>query len=289
MVPVDCILATCDIVPALDPDDRALVRELHTRGLTVSTAVWNDPLVDWGAARLCMVRSTWDYHHRYNEFIAWIERVASVTAVRNEPSLLVWNAHKSYLGDLERLGVPIVPTLWARRGERHALSEVRESRGWRDVVLKPATGAASHNVTRVRADLASRASGQARLDTMLQTEDVLVQPYLEAVASYGERALIFLDGRYSHAVVKKPFDRVLAIGDEPSSVVQATREEIEVASQAMAAVPGAPLYGRVDLLNDDAGQPRVSEVELIEPGLYLGVYEPAQRAFADAIERELEI
>ena len=192
-----------------------------------------------------MVRSTWDYHHRYDEFIAWIERVATLTAIRNEPSLLVWNAHKSYLGDLERRGVPIVPTLWARRGERRALSEVRESRGWNDVVLKPATGAASHNVTRVRADLASCAGGQARLDTMLRTEDVLVQPYFEAVASYGERALIFLDGRYSHAVVKKPFDRVLAIGDEPSSVVQATREEIDVASQAMAAVPGAPLYGRV--------------------------------------------
>ena len=285
---VDCVLATCEIVPALDPDDRMLLHELRKRGLTVSTAVWNDPLVDWAAARLCMVRSTWDYHHRYDEFVEWIERVASLTVVRNDPSLLRWNAHKSYLIDLERQGVPVVPTLWVRRGERRVLTDVRESRGWRDLVLKPARGAAAHNVTLVRGDLASLAVGQARLDAMLQTEDVLVQPYLEAVATYRERALIFLSGRCSHAVVKKPFDRVLAVSDELSSVVEATHEELHAAGLAMAAVPGAPLYGRVDLLNDDEGQPRVSELELIEPGLYLSVYEPALQAFADVIERELE-
>jgi glutathione synthase/RimK-type ligase-like ATP-grasp enzyme len=286
---VDCILATCEIVPALDPDDRMLVHELRKRGLTVSTAVWSDPYVDWGAARLCMVRSTWDYHRRYREFAFWIERVASLTVIRNDARLLQWNAHKSYLLDLERLGVPVVPTVWAQRGERRRLSELREARGWRDIVLKPARGAAAHDVTLVRGDAASLALGQERLDTMLHTEDALIQPYLEAVVAYGERALIFLNGRFSHAVVKKPFDRILVVGHEPSSVVEATGEEINVATQAMAAVPGRPIYARVDLLNDGEGHPRVSEVELIEPGLYLSVYEPARRAFADAVEGELEL
>ncbi len=275
-------------MPTLDPDDRILLQELRKRGLTVSTAVWNDPLVDWAAARLCMMRSTWDYHYRYDEFVEWIRRVASVTVVRNDPSLLVWNAHKSYLSALERLGVPVVPTLWVRRGESRALGEVSEARGWRNLVLKPARGVASHNVTLVRGDLAAQAIGQARLDAMLQTEDVLIQPYLDAVASYGERALIFLRGCYSHAIVKKPFDRVLAITEGPPSV-GATCEEVDAASRAIAAVPGEPLYARVDLLNDDEGQPLVSEVELIEPGLYLGAHEPASRAFADAIENELEL
>jgi hypothetical protein len=109
------------------------------------------------------------------------------------------------------------------------------------------------------------------------------------VATYGERALIFLRGCYSHAVVKKPFDRILAVSDEPSSIVAPTPQEVRVAAHAMAAVPGESLYGRVDLLDDDEGQPRVSEVELIEPGLYLSLHEPARKAFADAVERELEL
>jgi glutathione synthase/RimK-type ligase-like ATP-grasp enzyme len=286
---VDCVFATCEIVPALDPDDRMPVDELRKRGLRVATAVWSDPRVDWGAARLCMVRSTWDYHRRYGEFIGWIERVAARTVVRNDPELLRWNAHKSYLRDLERAGVPVVPTIWAQRGEHHMLSELRNSRGWRELVIKPAHGAASHDVTHVRADAASLAAGQARLDGLLRAEDALIQPYLESVASYGERALIFIGGRYSHAVVKKPFDKTLVVGDEPSSAVVTTDDELNAATRAMAAVPGAPIYARVDLLKDDAGRARVSELELIEPGLYFGVHGPARGAFADVIEHELAL
>jgi len=287
-VSVDCMFVTCDIVPALDPDDRAAVRELRARGVTVSTAVWSDPRVDWSVARLCMVRSTWDYHRRYEEFARWIARASSQTTVRNDPRLLHWNAHKSYLQDLERGGVPIVSTVWARRGEWLTLSDVRETRGWRDVVFKPARGAAAFDVTLVREDRSSKTGGQARLDRMLQTEDVLIQPYLESVASYGERALIFLSGRFSHAVVKKPFDQTLVVGDEPSLIVEATRDELDVARRALAAVPGEPLYARVDLLNDDDWQPRVSELELIEPGLYLSLCKSAPAAFAEAVVGELE-
>jgi glutathione synthase/RimK-type ligase-like ATP-grasp enzyme len=286
---VDCILATCELVAQLDPDDRMLVDELRRRGVTVAVAVWNDPGVDWSAARLCLVRSTWDYHQRYEEFVAWIARADSLTVVKNDPHLLRWNAHKSYLRDLERLGVPIVPTRWVRQGERASLREIAETSGWESLVLKPARGAASHGVTHVRGDAASHAAGQECLDELLTRDDALVQPYLEAVVSYGERALIFLRGRFSHAAVKKPFDRILAVNSEPSSYVEATPGEIAVAAHAVAAVPGAPLYARVDLINDDEGSVRVSELELIEPTLYFALHEPARLEFAAAVERELAL
>ncbi len=185
--------------------------------------------------------------------------------------------------------MPIVPTLWIRRGERRALREIARARGWRSVVLKPARGAAAHGVTLVREDEASLTAGQARFAELLADEDVLVQPYLDGVVSYGERALIVICSRYSHAAVKKPFDRILAVSSEPSSYVEATREEIAVAIEAVEAVPGEPLYARVDLLKDDDGRVRVSEVELIEPTLYFALHEPARRELADAIERELEL
>jgi glutathione synthase/RimK-type ligase-like ATP-grasp enzyme len=288
-MPVDCIVATCELVPRLDPDDRMLVTELRKRGVSVSIAVWNDPRVDWGAAALCLVRSTWDYHRRYDEFLTWIERIASLTVVKNDPQLLRWNAHKSYLRDLERRGVPVVPTLWLERGARASLREIAQAHGWRSLVLKPARGAASHGVTLVREDAASLANGEACLEELLARDDVLVQPYLEAVVTYGERALIFLHGRYSHAAVKKPFDRILAVSSGPSSYARATSDEIEIAARAVAAVGGTPLYARVDLLKDDDGGVRVSELELIEPTLYFALHEPARRELASAVERELEL
>lgn len=288
-MPVDCMIATCEFVAQLDPDDRMLVEELRGRGLTVAVAVWNDPRADWASARLCLVRSTWDYHRRYDDFIGWIDRVSAQTAVKNDPHLLRWNAHKSYLLDLERRGVPIVPTLWVRRGDPRTLREIARVRNWNSVVLKPARGAAAHGVTLVRGEDASLDAGQTPFEELLADEDVLVQPYLESVVSYGERALIVICGRYSHAAVKKPFDRILAVNSEPSSCVEATAEEVSVAMQAVAAVPGEPLYARVDLLKDDDGRVRVSEVELIEPTLYFALHAPARRELAAAIERELEL
>ncbi len=286
---VDCTLVTCVKVPALDPDDRLLLDELRERGLTVSVGTWNDPRVDWSASHLCILRSTWDYHLHYGDFIAWIADASSVTRVRNPLQLLSWNAHKSYLSDLERRGVPIVPTAWLQRGEPARLAQLAAARGWRDVVLKPARGAAAHKVALVTADGPSPWHAQTVLDEMLRTDDVLVQPYLGAVVTYGERALVFFGRRHSHAVVKKPFDRDLAISGAPETLAEATVEEIAVATAAVEAVPGTPLYARVDLLRDDDGRPRVSELELIEPALYLAVHDPARRAFADAIERELAI
>jgi glutathione synthase/RimK-type ligase-like ATP-grasp enzyme len=285
---IDCTLVTCEKVADLDPDDRLLMHELQQRGLSVSIETWSNPRARWGASRLCIVRSTWDYHERYDEFIAWVGHAGAVTVLKNDPEGMRWNAHKSYLLELERRGVPVVPTAWVSRGEPCDLAELAEARGWRDIVLKPARGAASHEVTLVRRDPVSFPAGQERFRHLAQTQDVLVQPYLRSVVTYGERALIFFDGRYSHAVVKKPFDTVLVVGDALSSLAQATPTELAVAAKALAAVPGRPLYARIDLLRDDENRVCVNEVELIEPGLYLGVHEPARRYFADAVECELQ-
>ena len=93
------------------------------RGVAASVSVWSDPSVDWSATPLCLLRSTWDYHGRYAEFMAWVDRVTAVTVVRNDPALVRWSAHKSYLRDLAERGVPVVPTRWLRQGEKHALDD----------------------------------------------------------------------------------------------------------------------------------------------------------------------
>ncbi|HYL27841.1 MAG TPA: hypothetical protein VEW74_08395, partial [Candidatus Nitrosotalea sp.] len=170
---------------------------------------------------------------------------------------------------------------------RHRLSALRSTQHWDEFVLKPARGAAGHDVVHVRSDAAAFAAGQAHLDALLHSEDVLIQPYLDSVATYGERALIFIGGEYSHTVVKKPFDRTLLVGTERSMLAEPTDEERDVALRSLAVAPGGALYARVDIINDDGGRPCVSELELIEPGLYFAVHEPASEAFADIVERQL--
>ncbi len=200
---------------------------------------------------------------------------------------MIWNSHKSYLRDMAVRGVPVIPSEWVARGSHTALSAIRAKYGWGSAVIKPARGAATYGVMLVRTDAESIGIGEAHLAKLAEAGDVLVQPYLDTVTEYGERSLVFIAGKYSHAVVKHPFDTVLAIGNAESARVEALTEERRVASHAIDTLRGRPLYARVNLLRDRDGASLVNELELIEPALYLGAEESAAPALADVISQEL--
>src|SRR5688500_18001474 len=103
-------LVTYRRLPDLDPDDRPLASVLARRGHEVTAALWDDPALDWGSFDLALLRSTWDYFHRRDEFLAWAARAAAATRLWNPVDLVRWNSHKSYLVDLRGRGVAVIPT-----------------------------------------------------------------------------------------------------------------------------------------------------------------------------------
>jgi glutathione synthase/RimK-type ligase-like ATP-grasp enzyme len=282
-----CTFATYGALPELDPDDRLAASELERRGVEVRAAVWNDPAVDWSAEDVCVLRSTWDYPQRPNAFVRWIDDVALVSALWNPAAVVRWNLNKRYLLDLGERGVPIVPTALVSRGTPLDLVSLMRARGWSRAVVKPAFGAGTVGVRKAGDSGASRAVAQAHADLLLRDQDALVQRYLPSVESYRERALVFVDDAYSHAVAKSPFQALLPAGEAGEALVEATAEEIALARTALAAAPGPRLYARVDLVRDDEGAPVVIEVELVEPSLFLAMHPPAAAALADAIHRRL--
>ncbi|EQD32400.1 hypothetical protein B1A_19525, partial [mine drainage metagenome] len=66
--------------------------------------------------------------------------------------------------------------------------------------------------------------------------------------------------------------------------------ELAVAEDVLTAIRHsgrAPLYARVDLLRDPAGAPRVLELELAEPSLFLNYAAGAAERFAASITEAL--
>jgi glutathione synthase/RimK-type ligase-like ATP-grasp enzyme len=289
----DCLIATCGQLPDLDPDDRLLAGAMSDLGMNVAAADWRDPNVDWSSAPICLVRSTWDYHKRPESFARWVAATSRSTMLLNPANVITWNCHKFYLSELSRAGVPTVPTVCLDRRTPVRLEDVMTREGWSEAVIKPAYGASADGVLRVGTHRGERAAAQTHLEELLAVQDVLLQPYIEAIAVYHERALVFIDGEYSHAVTKTPFmharaDLALRAHHPPGfsgeAPVVPTREEIAVARRALDAAPQGHVYARVDLVRDgDASL--VIEVELIEPTLYLFAEETAARKLADAIRR----
>jgi glutathione synthase/RimK-type ligase-like ATP-grasp enzyme len=287
---IDCLIATCTHLPDLDPDDRLLCDALAELGMTVRAAVWSDPTVDW-SADLCVVRSTWDYHHRYSAFAEWIDETAKVTALVNPARIIRWNGHKFYLRELEAAGVPIVPTIWLKRGTAVDLQDALSVVGWPRAVIKPAYGASADGVLAFGLDALELHRAQRYVTDLLRRQDALLQVYVETISTYHERALIFIGGQFSHAVSKAPFmhaDANLASrafdipGTSGEVPVEAATGEIELGYRALKASPPGHVYARVDLVRDGKAS-RVLEVELIEPSLYLYAEPSAAAKLARAI------
>jgi hypothetical protein len=279
---------TCARLPGLDPDDRLAVAALRRRGVAVTPAVWDDPAIDWAGFDLSVLRSTWDYPSRRDEFLAWAR---SVPRLANTAAVVAWNTDKRYLDGLASAGVPVVPTTWVAPDARWDPPEGGE---W---VIKPAVGAGSKDAGRYRLDDPEhRRLAAEHLDRLRSGQRVtMVQPYLAEVDRCGETALVFLAGRhglaYSHAVGKGPMltgpdPRTEALFVAERIVARSARPaELDVARRALASVPGGPdrlLYARVDLLPGPDGTPVLAELELAEPSLFLGYHPGAPDAFADA-------
>ncbi|MBX4179135.1 ATP-grasp domain-containing protein [Streptomyces geysiriensis] len=281
-------LVTCRPGPrvSVDRDLPELARALADAGASASVEVWDDAGVDWAAFDLALIRSTWDYSWRADEFTAWAERCGGATRLANPASVVRWNTDKRYLADLAAAGVPTVPTSYAAPGESPGLPDGHE------YVVKPTSGAGARFAARYTPG--EHATAVRQVERMhAEGFTAMVQPYMRAIDTAGERALQFFGGRLLHASRKgavlapgTPYDarKVAHPGLEPWTP---TAAEVAVAEAALAAVPGAaePLYARVDLVDGDDGRPRVMELELVEPNLFLWLHE---RSLPRVVEAVLE-
>jgi glutathione synthase/RimK-type ligase-like ATP-grasp enzyme len=264
-------LATYAKLPTLNDDDRLLVPALAALGVTAVPAVWDSTGACWDEFQGVLIRSSWDYHLRAPEFLAWIERLERAgVAVWNPGDLLRWNHHKRYLRDLAAHGVVTVPTRWLAQGEAADLRAVLADAGWREAVVKPAVSASAFGTWRTSTKTAT--ADRARLDELLGEGDVMVQPLLSEVGDVGEWSMLFLGGQFSHAVLKRPAPGDYRVQWEfgGSAVSAGPADELVAdAERVIAAVPGEPLYARVDGVERD-GRLVLMELELIEPHLFLG-------------------
>src|SRR2546426_12286485 len=131
--------ATSAKPPTLNDDDRLLIPALAELGLAAVPAVWDAPDGCWDECHAVLVRSCWDYHHRLEEFLAWVTRLERAgVPLWNPPALLRWNSHKGYLRDLAARGVPLAPTRWLERGAPVDLARLRRDAAWQEGVLRPA-------------------------------------------------------------------------------------------------------------------------------------------------------
>lgn len=284
-------LVTARAARGLDEDMPPLTAALAAAGARAQIVDWDDREVDWGHFDLVVPRSAWDYAERLPEFLAWAERVTRLTILVNPLAVVRWNTDKHYLGELARAGAPVVPTWYVEPGEDAGfkLDELLAADACRELVVKPAVGAGARDARRHARG--RRAEILAHVGPLLAAQrSVMLQPYLESVDHAGETALMYIDGRFSHAIRK---GALLPAGAPstaglfaPEEIVPRTpgADELAAAERILTAAPFERLaYARVDLLRDAQGRPKLLELELTEPSLFLAHAPGSADRFAAAL------
>ena len=286
-MPVDERIAfvTCERLPDIHRDDRLVANALQRLGVQVTAAVWNDAAIDWRQFASVVIRTAWDYHLDEARYAAWLHRCqAEGVNLWNPAATVLANIDKRYLTHFADAAVPIVPFEYLERGQRQSLRTLLERRNWTRAVVKPAVSASAYGTWRT--SLETAAGDQRLFDEQVTRRSLQVQPFAEEIVASGEWSVVFFDGEYSHAVLKKPASDDFRVQEElggygeprdppPAIVEQAGR----VLSQA-----GPLLYARVDGIERD-GAFILMELEINEPFLYIGASNGAARRFADAIVR----
>ena len=268
--------ATHEGLRALGENDRLLANHFVQYGLTVEAVVWNDPNVDWDQFERVVIRSTWDYYHKVEDYKRWINNFKQrSTRLINPPDVVLTNLHKGYLLDLAQQGFNVIPSQLFKAGDLTQPDELIAHIPWQDFVVKPAIGASAFDVARLSKELTH--NQRETVQTLMNRGDFIVQPFINEIRQLGEWSFIFIDHRFSHTVIKRPQRDDFRVQNRYGGHYQQampTKNLIKQAETFINAIDGRATYARVDAV-EVSGELLLIELELNEPCLFFDENNPA--------------
>lgn len=264
------------------------------QGLEISAHDWRQP-ADWGGFDVVMIRSTWDYSNHLNEFLNWAATVDSQTRLLNDLATITANTVKTYLQKLNTAGVSTIPTLYLPPAAELLQHQLDEIIAWLSrsgaLAIKPSVDAGARFAGLAR-DLPMALKLIDRIHRIDRT--AMVQPYLNAVDTEGEHAVVVIGGDISHAVKKRPALTQGGHGDglalvEVNESLRSFCKSVAVGavSSGLVANWSDLLYARIDAVPSPAtpGGWQLMELELTEPALFFDKNPPgADRLITKLIE-----
>ena len=269
-------------------EQELLKSAFEAQGLKVDITYWDNPTYEWQETKSVLFRTIWDYFERFNEFWEWLEQVKTKTRLINSYELIKWNIDKHYLKDLSSWGIKTVPTYFADKGCNMKLHEIAKRNQWKDLVIKPAISASAFKTYKI---LANEIQVNEKLfNSLVQERNMLVQPYFETITQLGEASLMVFDGKFTHAILKKAQPGDFRVQDDYGGTVHnyiPTKAEINFAEKVFETCNTKPVYGRVDIVWDNDKNFYLSELEIIEPELWIRNYPKCAERIAEAVDKIL--
>jgi hypothetical protein len=99
----------------------------------------------------------------------------------------------------------------------------------------------------------------------------MIQPFIPAIVSEGEFSFLFVDGKFSHALIKRARSgdyRIQEAYGGASQAIDPTPTDRAAAQLVLDVLDAPPLYARVDMVRGADGGLLLMELEILEPYLF---------------------
>lgn len=257
-------IARCNSWDEMFKCDEILLEALKEQGIDFDYIPWDSDFSKFKQADAVLIRMILDYPKRINEFKGWLDRLErEKVKVINPVNLMRWNMHKEYLVELAQKGVSL-PKIYMGVLDRAGIADIMDNEGWEFAVLKRTVGSGGREM-----ELVDRALLNQEF-VANNSRDYMLQEYVPEIKKAGETSMLFFDGKFSHAICKKPSDgeyRIHAWYGGTREVAKISKKDRDWAQEILKKLPEKPAYARIDaILGKDKNY--LMEVEVIEPDLY---------------------
>lgn len=292
--------------PYFTPDDQIVVNELQQHGYHVVPIQWgceSNTLKDF---HLVIVRSPWDYMDsevNKEKFMQWVKSLEkSGIPVANPPSFMQWMLDKHYLRDIAYEGCHVIPTTYYQKNSTLNLLEIFRNKG--EFILKPCISAAGIGLFHIKS-IDDAIQFQYEINERIINNSYMLQDFIPEIIENGEWSLVFIGGKYSHAVHKKPgLDSILVhaerggslnfLNQPRASLIDFAIETYQKIFPAFKKATGSLcnenfiLYLRLDVIETEVG-PVLIECEGVEPELFFRANPASKTMFIHAIQSLLKV
>lgn len=276
-------ILTANFLSNLYADDQGLVSHFADLGIEVKPLVWDT--AENLSGKNVLIRTVWDYHKSIDQFLdllLFIEKQGGKVVNRFE--IVHWNYNKTYLLELGKSGIEIVPThVYDKFTIDDLISSLNSFNT--DLVVKPTVSASGHDTYLLTQEEIKQ--GRINVDSLLGRQ-VMAQPFMKSIKEIGEFSFMFFGGKFSHSVLKSPAQNEFRVQKEHGgreSRYFPSEEEIAIVSEYLKKCPFDFPYVRVDVLKE-SGKLLVMEIEAIEPELFFRFSDDGETKYCKAIARE---
>lgn len=286
-----------------DVDDAILKKYLVNENADVEIVSWDNDKYDWESRDLIIIRSTWDYHERLDEYVKWLEFLKEKRIkVYNDIDVIINNIYKNrQISWLKKNNIAIMECeVFSNNGfedtkkpEKNIIETIKKyfpnHVNKSLFVLKPTVSARSNNTFlidpfNINEDENAHITSDAdkvfnELLEKFNDRGIILQVFAYGIKD-GEYGMVFLNGVLVQSVVNKPGK---IYGKKEKDAINEIPEKLKKFANDIVNKldSNKVLMARVDAILED-GTPRLMELELAEPNIYiratdevgLNIYDP---------------